>query len=144
MHAEKIDRKENKKVKKIKVKRKSSKPSDEQTDRGQAVHEHYYYTPSYYPQRVLYRSTRNNWLGGVCGGIAEYFKQDPKLIRLLWVVVTIFSIGLGIIAYILFWIFVKKNPYYYHYPDGPMAYNTGQSQSDVIHVHYHYRKPETG
>lgn len=41
-------------------------------------------------------------LSGVCGGIAEYFEVDPTLIRLLWVVLTLFSAAFpGILAYII-------------------------------------------
>lgn len=82
---------------------------------------------NYYPPRKLYRSTRDKWLGGVCGGIAEYYNTDPKLVRLLWIVVTIFSVGVGIIAYILFWIFVEKYPSYY----------LSSTPSSVVHFHYH-------
>jgi len=58
----------------------------------------------------LYRSGKNKFLGGVCGGVAEYFILDPTLIRILWVIIVFFPPGLGIILYILFWIFVPRNP----------------------------------
>jgi phage shock protein PspC (stress-responsive transcriptional regulator) len=58
----------------------------------------------------LYRSGKNKYLGGVCGGVAEYFNLDPTLIRILWVIIVFFPPGLGIILYILFWIFVPRNP----------------------------------
>jgi len=59
--------------------------------------------------RKLYRSGKNRILAGVCGGVAEYFKIDPVLVRILWGI-TVFFFGLGIILYILFWIFVPRNP----------------------------------
>ena len=37
-------------------------------------------------------SEKEKVLGGVCGGIAEYFEVDPTLIRLLWVLITLLSI----------------------------------------------------
>lgn len=50
----------------------------------------------------IYRSKKDRMIAGVCGGIAEYFKIDPTIVRLLWVLVTIFTgLILGIIAYIL-------------------------------------------
>jgi len=58
----------------------------------------------------LYRSGKNKYLGGVCGGVAEYFKIDPTLIRILWVIIVFFPPGLGVVLYILFWIFVHRNP----------------------------------
>ena len=32
----------------------------------------------------LYRSNTNKMVAGVCGGIAEYFRVDPTLVRLGW------------------------------------------------------------
>lgn len=60
--------------------------------------------------RRLYRSGKNRILGGVCGGVSEYFKMDLTLIRILWVIIVFFPPGLGILMYILFWIFVPRNP----------------------------------
>ncbi|KLU59895.1 DNA-binding transcriptional activator PspC [Peptococcaceae bacterium CEB3] len=57
----------------------------------------------------LYRSGRNKILGGVCGGLAEYFNIDPTLIRLI-AIVTIFAIGAGFVAYIACWIIIPMNP----------------------------------
>jgi len=58
----------------------------------------------------LYRSGKNRVLAGVCGGVAEYFGVDPILIRILWAIIVFFPPGLGIILYMLFWIFVSRNP----------------------------------
>ena len=60
------------------------------------------------PKR-LYRSKKERMIAGVCGGIAEYFNVDPTLIRLIWVA-TLFMGGTGIIAYIIAWIIIPKNP----------------------------------
>ena len=59
----------------------------------------------------LYRSKKNMMIAGVCGGIGEYFSVDPTLIRLLWVILTVFS-GFfpGIIAYIICWIIIPEQP----------------------------------
>ena len=35
--------------------------------------------------KKLYRSRENRVLGGVCGGLGEYFDIDPTLVRLLFV-----------------------------------------------------------
>jgi phage shock protein C len=42
--------------------------------------------------KKLYRSRENRMLGGVCGGLGEYFDIDPTLVRLLF----IFGAFLGI------------------------------------------------
>lgn len=58
------------------------------------------HTPSQ-PKR-LYRSTTNKKLAGVCGGLAAYLDADPTVIRLCWMLLTVFSgIVPGLIAYII-------------------------------------------
>ncbi len=57
----------------------------------------------------LFRSTREKMIGGVCGGLAEYFEIDPVLIRILFVVAT-FVGGSGILAYIICWIIIPEEP----------------------------------
>lgn len=57
----------------------------------------------------LYRSGRDKILGGVCGGIAEYLEVDPVLIRLIWVIAAL-GYGTGILAYIIAWIIIPRNP----------------------------------
>ena len=61
------------------------------------------------PAKKLYRSGKDKMLGGVCGGIAEYFDVDPTLVRLAWILFTLFY-GVGLLAYILFWIVIPRNP----------------------------------
>jgi phage shock protein PspC (stress-responsive transcriptional regulator) len=49
----------------------------------------------------LYRSRSNRIVAGVCGGLGEYFHIDPTLIRLVWAIGTLSTMGSGILAYIL-------------------------------------------
>lgn len=49
--------------------------------------------------KKLYRSSTNKMICGVCQGIAEYINLDPTVIRLLWVIFSIF--GVGILVYII-------------------------------------------
>ena len=35
--------------------------------------------------KKLYRSHENRMIGGVCGGLGEYFDIDPTLVRLLFI-----------------------------------------------------------
>lgn len=60
-------------------------------------------------EKKLYKSNTNKKLCGVCGGIAEYFAVDPTIIRLLWVLGTIF-VGAGVIAYIIAAIVMPDQP----------------------------------
>lgn len=56
----------------------------------------------------LYRSNRNKVFAGVCGGLAEYFDIDPVIVRLIWIIGTLISFGLGIVAYLIAWIIIPK------------------------------------
>ena len=59
--------------------------------------------------RRLYRaSPRESMIGGVCAGIANYFEVDPTLIRLSWIVMIMFSMGMGVIAYLIMWIIMPR------------------------------------
>jgi phage shock protein C len=59
--------------------------------------------------RKLYRSGINRMIGGVCGGAAEYLSLDPTLMRILWILFTVFT-GAGIPVYIICLIIVPVNP----------------------------------
>ena len=56
----------------------------------------------------LYRSKKERILGGVCAGLGEHLDVDPSVIRLIWAVITVLSLGMGIIIYILAWIFIPE------------------------------------
>jgi len=57
----------------------------------------------------LFRSGREKMLGGVCGGLGEYFDVDPTIIR-LGAVIAIFGAGAGFFAYLVAWIVIPQNP----------------------------------
>ena len=62
--------------------------------------------------RRLTRSTTDARLGGVCGGIADYFGVDSTPIRVLWIVLSVLPgavIG-GLLAYLAAWLIVPKAP----------------------------------
>jgi len=59
--------------------------------------------------KKLYRSRKDYMIAGVCGGIAEYFDIDSTLVRLLTVLVVPLG-GAGVVAYIIAWIVIPKNP----------------------------------
>ena len=71
----------------------------------------YYYETRVSP-RGLYR-TRDGYVAGVCGGIADYFDLSSFWIRLL-MAGFIFFTGLfpGLFVYILLALVMKKEPYY--------------------------------
>lgn len=56
-------------------------------------------------RRMLFRHPVHRVVGGVCGGLADFFGLDPALVRILWVVVTLATaVGGGILAYLALWI----------------------------------------
>lgn len=55
-------------------------------------------------QKRLTRSY-NRVIGGVCGGIAEFIGWDPTLVRVIYVLLSLFSAGFpGILVYVILWI----------------------------------------
>lgn len=59
-------------------------------------------------QSRLYRSTTNRMLGGVAGGIGDYFDIDPNFVRIGFVLLALLN-GIGLILYILMWIFLPTD-----------------------------------
>jgi phage shock protein PspC (stress-responsive transcriptional regulator) len=61
-------------------------------------------------EKKLYRSSVDRKWCGICGGIGEYFDVDPTIIRLAWVLLTIFSLGFGgLIAYFIACLIIPEN-----------------------------------
>ena len=58
----------------------------------------------------LYLSDTNKKFGGVCGGLGEYFGVDPTLVRVIFILIALLSLGLGVLAYLLMWMVVPRKP----------------------------------
>ncbi|MFD0714448.1 PspC domain-containing protein [Paenibacillus sp. GCM10027626] len=72
--------------------------------------------------KKLYRSRRDKKLFGLCGGIAEMLNVDATLLRILLIVLTVFTSGALILIYILAGMVVPKEPPSYD-PFGPYGHN---------------------
>lgn len=59
-------------------------------------------------EKRLQRSTEDRWIGGVCGGLADYTGVDAGLIRLIVAVATILGFGSLIVAYVVAWVIMPK------------------------------------
>lgn len=59
-------------------------------------------------KRRLYRDPQESVISGVCGGLAAFFNMDPVIVRILFVVLTIVTTGIGLFAYFILWIAVPK------------------------------------
>ncbi len=57
----------------------------------------------------LRRSSTNRMIAGVCGGLAEWMGWDPTIVRILYVLVSIFSVAFpGILVYLVLWFVMPK------------------------------------
>lgn len=57
----------------------------------------------------LYRSRKDSTIGGVCGGVGDYFGIDPTFVRIITVLL-FFADGIGFLAYIIAWIIIPQEP----------------------------------
>ncbi|WP_213520044.1 PspC domain-containing protein [Nonlabens sp.] len=76
---------------------------DEEIFEEQTSRKHYRSTGK---NKQLFRDTQNGYIGGVSGGIGYYLGIDAVWIRVLWVLLVIFSVGWAIPVYVLLWILV--------------------------------------
>jgi len=59
--------------------------------------------------KKLHRSSKQRIIGGVCGGLAEYFEIDVNIMRLLFVAISLLSVLFPmVIFYIIAWIIVPE------------------------------------
>ena len=93
-------------------------PDGDDAGRHHHHHHHHYYhqkegegpTASPNPHKFQ-RSRTNSVLGGVCGGIADYFGWKPWMVRLGMVFLAFgFFFWPVVFAYLLTWFFVKSGP----------------------------------
>ncbi len=67
----------------------------------------------------LYRSESDRVIAGVCGGLGQYLRVDPLILRILFVVLAMVN-GIGLFVYLVLWIVV------------PTAGAQGVQQNEVI------------
>jgi phage shock protein C len=60
-------------------------------------------------EKRLQRSRTERMIGGVCGGLADYFGMDPTLVRALLVFVTLLG-GAGVLLYAVLWVVMPLEP----------------------------------
>lgn len=60
-------------------------------------------------ERRLVRTRNDRVIAGVCGGIARYFGWDSTIVRIFYVLISIFSAAFpGILVYIILWIVMPE------------------------------------
>ncbi|KAF0199721.1 MAG: putative stress-responsive transcriptional regulator [Bacteroidetes bacterium] len=72
----------------------------------------------------LHRSVNGRVIGGVAGGLADFFGMDPTIVRLIFVLLAVFGGG-GVLLYIILWIVLPErnafNTYNNHTPPPPFT-----------------------
>ena len=61
-------------------------------------------------EKKLYRSRKDKKISGVCAGIAAYLNTDTTIIRLAWALITLFTGGTGLLAYIICALIIPEEP----------------------------------
>lgn len=57
----------------------------------------------------FYRSRKQRVIGGVAGGLAEYWHLDPVVARVLFIIVALMT-GVGVLLYIILWVIIPEEP----------------------------------
>jgi len=53
---------------------------------------------------------KDEWIAGVCGGLADYFGFQRDAFRIIWLLLPLFTAGFpGLICYIILWILMPKS-----------------------------------
>ena len=60
-------------------------------------------------EKKLYRSRYDKKLAGVCGGLAQYLNMDPTVVRVIWLLISLF-VGAGLLAYIILALVIPEEP----------------------------------
>lgn len=75
------------------------------------------------PKR-FYRSRQDKVMAGVCGGLAERFGWEPILVRILFVLLTLFGLGpIAVVTYVVIWMIT---------PRAPIGYGTMSADEDAF------------
>ena len=90
--------------------------------------------------KKLYRSNSDKMIGGVAGGLAEYFDIDSTLMRVIFVIITLLG-GSGVIAYIILWIVIPERPYVYNMPSSSSS-STDTSSQQTANAEYVNPNPD--
>ena len=61
-----------------------------------------------YNDKVLVRTRDGRIVAGVCSGLARYLEVDANLVRLLAALITLFTAGTGILAYLVAWAVIPE------------------------------------
>ncbi len=78
--------------------------------------------------RRLYKDNFDKKLGGVCGGLAQFFQIDSSLIRLIFVALTLISFGIAFLVYLILWGVLPAGPRAYIHAPYKKLYRSRKSR----------------
>ena len=60
-------------------------------------------------RKELFRDMKKGKIAGVCAGLAQFFGLDISLMRIIWILVFIFTVGfVSVVAYVILWIVLPE------------------------------------
>ena len=54
------------------------------------------------------RRSNDKMIAGVCAGLAHYFDLDPTVIRIVYILLSIFTAFAGVLVYLILWLVMPK------------------------------------
>ena len=60
-------------------------------------------------EKRLYRMKEGKMIAGVCSGIADYYKLDPTVVRVVWAIASCFAFA-GVVAYVAAALIIPECP----------------------------------
>lgn len=60
--------------------------------------------------KKLYRSKKDRKIAGICGGLGEYFKIDPTLVRVIFAFLLLPGGLPGLVPYLILWLVIPEEP----------------------------------
>ena len=60
-------------------------------------------------EKRLYRMKQGKMIAGVCSGIADYYKLDPTVVRVVWAIASCFAFA-GVVAYVAAALIIPERP----------------------------------
>lgn len=84
-------------------------------------------------ERRLYRSNTDRVIGGVCGGLGEYFAVDPVWFRIGFVLLALGG-GSGVLIYLLMWLIVRPQPEGYSPPEDVRGSLSGAAVIGLVFI----------
>lgn len=88
----------------------------------------------------LYRSESNKIIAGVAGGLGEYFNIDPTIIRIIFILLTVFG-GSGLIIYIVLWLVIPAKSQSPKHPQDTIRSNIEDMKSTTKTFTHSIRNP---